>query len=73
MNKMQKMKAAATAAVLSLSATASADTGVLAHMKEAAAEMGKLEAGIAAIGVVMIGPVVTRKGYTIAKAMINRI
>lgn len=71
MNKMQKIKAAVIAAVVTLPVTALADAPE--HMKAAATEMGKLDSGIAAIGAVMIGLVITMKGYTVAKRMVNRV
>lgn len=72
MNKKQIIQAAIMAAIVSVPAFASAD-GVVEQMKSAAVEINKLEAGIAAIGAVMIGLVVTIKGYTVGKRMINRI
>lgn len=71
MNKMQKMKAAVVAAAVALPVTALADAPE--HMRSAATELGKLDAGIAAIGAVMIGLVITMKGYTVAKRMVNRV
>lgn len=70
MNKIQKAKAAFAAFIVSAPVVALAD--VTEHMKSAATEMGKLETGIAAIGAVMIGLVVTMKGYSVAKRMVNR-
>lgn len=72
MNKKQILKAAALAAVVCMPAVAGA-ADAAEQMKAAAVEMGKLETGIEAIGAIMIGLVVTIKGYAVGKRMINRV